>query len=274
MQHELLRRVALNAGYFRRTFRNQTVTDNLDVTPSDYDQFCMTAPTAPRLGGVAGTQICGLYDITPTKAGLASNRISTFAKDYPGETGQTYDGFDLNVNARPAGRFFLLAGFSMGRTITKNCALVDNPQTLRFCDVRQPFQASYRVSGGYTFPGQIQLSGVFQSIPPDSVAATYPARNADAAATLGRSIATPGGVINVPLLKPYTLFTDRVNQLDLRLTKAIQFERYRVEAIVDFYNVFNTSPVLTRTTTYGPAWLTPASILQSAYVKLGGRFSF
>jgi hypothetical protein len=89
-----------------------------------------------------------------------------------------------------------------------------------------------------------------------------------------RRIATPGGVINVPLLKPYALFTDRVNHVDLRVTKAVQFERYRVEAIADFYNVFNTSPVLTRTTTYGLAWLTPSSILQSAYVKLGGRFSF
>jgi len=274
VQHELLRQVALNAGYFHRTFGNFTVTDNLDVTPADFDTFCMTAPTNPRLGSVSGTQICGLYDINPTKAGIASNQIITFAKNYPGKTSQTYDGFDLNVNARPTGRLFLLAGFSTGRSITKNCTLVDNPQTLRFCEVDQPFQGSYRVSGGYTFPAQIQVSGVFQSIPPDSVGATYPARNADAAGTLGRSVATPGGVINVPLLKPYTLFTDRVNQLDLRLTKAVKFERYRAEAIVDFYNVFNTSPVLTRTTTYGPAWLTPASILQSAFVKLGGRFTF
>jgi hypothetical protein len=274
VQHELARRVALNAGYFRRTFGNFTVTDNLDVTPADYDQFCMTAPTDSRLGSVSGSQICGLYDIKPTKAGVASNRIITFAKNFAGKTSQTYDGFDLNVNARPTGKFFLLAGFSIGRSITTNCALVDNPQTLRFCQVKPPFQGSYRVSGGYTFPWQIQVSGVFQSIPPDSVGATYPARNADAAATLGRSIATPGGVINVPLLQPYTLFTDRVNQVDLRLSKALKFERCRVEAIADFYNILNTAPILTYTTTYGPTWLAPSSILQSAYVKLGGRLSF
>ena len=182
------------------------------------------------------------------------------------------------MNARPTGRLFLQAGVSTGRTVTKNCALVDNPQTLRFCEVRQPFLANYRVSGGYTFPWQLQVSGVFQSIPTDPVAtiANYPARNADAASSLGRPIANPGGVINVPLIDPstYTDFADRVNQVDLRLTKGLRVGRYRVDALADFYNAFNVSPVLTYTTTYGPAWLAPTGILQSGYLKLGGRLTF
>ena len=70
------------------------------------------------------------------------------------------------------------------------------------------------------------------------------------------------------------LFADRVNQLDLRLSKGVQFERYRVEVLADFYNAFNTSPVLSYTTVYGPAWLTPASILRSAFVKFGARLTF
>jgi hypothetical protein len=40
------------------------------------------------------------------------------------------------------------------------------------------------------------------------------------------------------------------------------------------HNAFNVAPVLTYTTTYGPAWLTPQTFLQSAFVKLGGRFTF
>jgi hypothetical protein len=288
VQHELLPQVSLNAAYFRRTFGNQTVTNNLDVTPADYDQFCITAPTDPRLVSVSGSQICGLYDIKPAKAALTSNQLITFAKNFPGETSQTYNGFDLNVNARPTGRLFLLAGLSTGRIVTKNCALVNNPQALRFCEIRPPFLGSYRVSGGYTFPGRIEVSGVFQSIPPDPVAgvspvigntavsiADYPVTSAQAV-SLGRPIATLGGVISVPLLNPgsYADFGDRVNQLDLRVTKTVQFEGYRIQGIVDFYNVFNTSPVLSYVSTYGPAWLTPASILQSAFVKLGARFTF
>src|SRR6476619_547536 len=120
------------------------------------------------------------------------------------------------MNARPTGRLFLQAGFAIGRTEVKNCALVDNPQTQRFCDVAPPVMGSYRVSGGYNLPWDVQVSGVFQSTPSDvftpqaggntglSALADYPARTADAIATLGRPIATPGGVITVPLLDPST----------------------------------------------------------------------
>ena len=82
VQHELLPRVSLDVGYYRRTFSNQVVTDNLDVTPADFDPFCVTAPTDSRLGTVSGSQVCGLYDITPAKAGIASNQVIRFAKDY------------------------------------------------------------------------------------------------------------------------------------------------------------------------------------------------
>ena len=64
VQQELLPRVSLEVGYYRRIFGNQTVTDNLDVTPADFDPFCITAPTDPRLGSVSGSQVCGLYDVT------------------------------------------------------------------------------------------------------------------------------------------------------------------------------------------------------------------
>jgi hypothetical protein len=72
----------------------------------------------------------------------------------------------------------------------------------------------------------------------------------------------------------YTDYVDRVNQLDLRITKGVRIGRYRLEAIADFYNVFNANSVLTFNTTYGPAWLTPVTILQSSFIKLGGRFTF
>jgi hypothetical protein len=278
VQHELMARVSLEVGYYRRTFGNQTVTDNLDVTPADFDQFGITAPTDARLGSVSGSRISGLYDIKPAKAGLASSQVITFAKNYAGETSQTFDGIDATVNARPTGRMFLQAGISTGRTDTRNCALVDNPMSLRFCEVKQPFLGNYRVSGGYTFPWQLQLSGVFQSLPPDPVAtiANYSVSDATPGISLGRPIATPGGTIAVPLVDPsnYTDFGDRVNQVDLRLTKGVIVGRYRVDIMADFYNAFNRAPVQTYSTTFGPQWLVPSTFLQSAFLKLGGRFTF
>jgi hypothetical protein len=281
VQHELLPRVSVDAGYYRRVFGNFTVTDNLDITPADFTSFCITAPTDARLGSVSGSQVCGLADISAAKAGVAgtpSNQIIRFSSEYAGERSQVYDGVDFTVNARPTGRLFVQAGISTGRTVTKTCSVVDSPQTLRFCEVAEPFLPNYRVSGGYTFPWQLQISGVFQSIAPvTGTVASLPVNNATPGNTLGRPIATAGGVINAPLINPAenSNFADRVNQLDLRLTKGFRVGRYRLDALVDYYNAFNVSPVQTYTTTYSAAnWLAPTGILQSAYVKLGGRFVF
>lgn len=296
IQHELVSRVSLEAGYFRRTFGNQTVTDNLDITPADFSPFCITAPTDARLGATSGSQICGLYDISPTKAGITSHQLIQFASKYQGATSQVYNGFDFNVNARPTGRFFVLAGVSVGKTVTKNCALVDNPMTLRFCENDQPYLASYRVSGGYTLPWKITVSGVYQSIPPNQIAATpscacwtysnangaytsafganYTVSNTTPGNTLGRSIATPGGTFTVPLLAPYTEFSDRVNQVDLRVTKTIQIEKASLEIMADLYNLFNFNSVLTRNPAYGPSYFQPQSILQANFLKIGARFTF
>ena len=102
--------------------------------------------------------------------------------------------------------------------------------------------------------------------------------NASPGLTLGRPIATPGGSINVPLIDPSDYadvgFSDRVNQLDLRVTKGVRVGAARVDIMVDFYNVFNVAPIQTYTTAYGTNWTRPVLYLQSSYVKLGGRFTF
>ena len=277
VQHQLASHISLDAGYFRRTFGNQTVTNNLDITPSNFDTFCVTVPTNPHLGKASGSQLCGLADINPAYASLTSHQQITFADHFPGQTSQVYDGFDLNINAHPTGRFFLLAGFSIGRTITKNCAVVDNPLTLLNCVSDQPFQGSYRVTGGYTFHWKIQLSGVYQSIPPATFNPTYVVTSTAPGSTLGRPLVE--GTITIPnVVAPYTFFTDRVNQVDIRVTKAISIEtarfKSRIDLMADVYNVFNTSPVLTRNAAIGPTFYTPTAVLQAAFLKLGGRFTF
>jgi hypothetical protein len=297
VQQELVSRISLEAGYFRRMFYNQNVTNNLDITAANFDTFCITLPTgagfgAPPVGanaisGLAGSQVCGLADIQPASAALTTHQVITFANHFPGDATSTYDGFDLNINAHPTGKFFLLAGLSIGRTnagtyvvpvqsgagATQSCAVLDNPMNQLFCHNNQPFQGQYRVSGGYMFPWQLQLSGVYQSIPPASFQPTINVTPATQS-TLGRPL-TEGSLPNVPVAAPYAYFTDRVNQVDLRVTKAIQIKEHaRLELMVDLYNAFNTSPVLTRNNAIGAGFYTPTSILQSGFVKVGGRFTF
>jgi hypothetical protein len=305
VQHELVPHISLETGYFRRTFYNQTVTDNLLTPPSDFNTFCITVPSGAGLGlpsvgagslsSLGGSQVCGLADINPAYAALTTKQVITFANHFPGNATSTYDGFDLNINAHPTGKFFLLAGLSIGRTDagtyvvpaesgtgpTQSCAVLNNPMNQLFCQSNQPFQGQYRVSGGYTFPWKLQLSGVYQSIPPASFQPTINVTPCGTTptpgcieTTLGRPL-TEGSLSNIPVVAPYKYFTDRVNQVDLRVTKTIPIKEHaRLELMVDLYNALNTSPVLTRNNAIGAGFYTPTSILQSGFVKVGGRFTF
>jgi len=68
-----------------------------------------------------------------------------------------------------------------------------------------------------------------------------------------------GGSVTVPVAAPYTFFTDRINQVDLRVTKTIPFEskhfKGRLELMADLYNAFNTSPVLSRNAAIGARFI-------------------
>ena len=74
------------------------VTDNLKVTPSDFDQYCITAPTNPALPN-SGQQLCGLYDVKPALFGQSDNLARPVA-DLGGKLTRVYNGFDATVNAR------------------------------------------------------------------------------------------------------------------------------------------------------------------------------
>ena len=132
IQHELLPRVSVEVLYTRRAQGNFQATDNLLVTPDDYDPYCVTAPTDPRLPGGGGFEICGLYDITPEKFGL-SKRYTTHADNLGGRS-QVYDGVDVTMNARMDNGLFVSGGMSSGHTSTDNCAVIDSPEK-RFCRV-------------------------------------------------------------------------------------------------------------------------------------------
>src|SRR4029079_1161319 len=51
VQHALPPHAPVNAGYFRTWYGNFLVTDNQATAVTDYDQFCVTAPSDQRLPG-------------------------------------------------------------------------------------------------------------------------------------------------------------------------------------------------------------------------------
>ena len=110
---------------------------------------------------------------------------------------------------------------------------------------------NYRVSGGYTFPWEIQLSGVFQSLPTEPIAGTGAAARSVAVANYTVTNATrasrwAGRLPRraAPSLCPWLIRRTHTQTLatastkvDLRVTKGrAPAERYRVDIMADFYN--------------------------------------
>jgi hypothetical protein len=294
-QQQIFPRVSVEAGYFRRWYGNFGLTDNLSVTASDFDQYCITAPVDSRLPGGGGNQICGLYNVTPAKFSVPANNFVTLASNY-GKQIEHWNGIDLSFNARLLQGLTLQGGVSTGRTSTDNCAIVaQHPELLwtaqtaiplAYCHVDSPFLTQVKTLGSYTIPKvNVQFGASFQSNPGPLVQATYNAPTAQVAQSLGRPLSGNAANVQVNLLgsnalavTPTTatagvLYGDRVNQLDLRVGKIFRFGQRRTSVNLDIYNALNSSAVLTESTAYGN-FRQPQIVMVARFVKVSAQLDF
>jgi hypothetical protein len=275
VQRELTSGVSANVGYFRRWYGNFTATDNLLVTPADYDPFCITAPADPRLPGGGGNEICGYYDVTPSKFGQSEEFITLATEDF-GRRTEIYNGVDMTVNARLGGGASVSGGVSIGRVATNNCEVIDSPESALFCDVTPPFQPNIKFMGVYPLPWWgIQIAGALQNVPGAEITANYVARNSEIAPTLGRNLASgANGTRTLPLIQPGTLYEDRQTQLDFRATKRFTLGGTRILGSLDVFNILNVAGIDAINNAYGPNWLRPTRIQGTRYVKFSAQLDF
>ena len=148
----------------------------------------------------------------------------------------------------------------------------ESPDT-RFCRVTPPFQMDVKFAVSYPLPWNVQVSGTFQSSPGPEITASWAAPNALVQPSLGRPLAS-GNTATVALVSPGTMYGDRFNQVDARVTKIIRFGGTSLRGMVDVYNVFNSGAVLALNTTFGPRWQQPLTVLSGRFVKLGVQVDF
>jgi hypothetical protein len=277
IQRQVSPTMSVSGGYYRNWFGNFRVTDNLAVAPADYNEYCIKAPPDSRLPGGGGQQMCGLYDITPTKFGL-SNNLVTKASNF-GKQRRVNDFFNITLTGKIGSRIDVGGGFDTGRSLSERCFVVDSPQELRDCKVVTPFSAQTQVKlhGSYRLPGEVFLSGVFQNMSGPEIDASYSATNAEIAPSLNRNLA--GNARTAPVaanLVPLgTMFEGRITRLDLRVSKRVSIsKRLRADGYVDAYNIMNGSAILTGTNVYGPRWLLPTTIVEGRLVQFGANISF
>jgi hypothetical protein len=275
-------KVGVTVGYYRTSYGNLTVTDNVLATPADYTQYCVTAPIDSRLANGGGYPVCGLFDISRTKFGQVSNVVVN--SDKFGTWTQVFNGVDILMNARFGAAGFVSGGFSTGQTVTDNCGAPNFPP--QFCRNTLPFagQSELKVSAVYPLPWWgVQVSGVYQNLPGIPVSATWVAPNSVIAPALGRNLAAcpaPTGACTatatVQLIEPGTAREARNSQLDMRFSKTVSLGRARLRGNFEIYNVFNSADVILMNTTYSPtnSWLRPTSILAARLIKLSGQINF
>jgi hypothetical protein len=271
VQHQLHPRLSVNAGYHRRQFYTLDVTDNLNLSPDEWNAFDIVTPNDSRLPD-AGRPVT-MYSLNQNKVGTPTENLRT----YSSINTSTYNGFEVSANARFSKALFF-GGVTTERRATESCDERDNPNGLRFCDSIPPFRTTVKFSAAYQLPYDFQLSGTFMSVPGADIDANYTVT----AAIAGRSIigSTAGGTtISVNLVEPNTLFLDYRKTLDVRLARNFRLDRVRIQPFADIFNVMNWGTVTAVNETFGanPAtnpWLSPQAIQDGRYVRFGVQMSF
>ena len=79
--------------------------------------------------------------------------------------------------------------------------------------------------------------------------------------------------MTVNLVPPGTLYGERLNQLDVRLTKTLRFARTRTDVNLDLYNALNGNAVTLQSNDFA-IWQRPQGILAARFAKISAQFSF
>jgi hypothetical protein len=272
-------------------------------------------PKDPKLPGGGGYTLT-YEEIAPAKFNQYDN-LYTLA-DNAGGIINRYNGVDGSVNARLQQGLTVQAGFSTGNVIEDECGLAAQhpdvyissigslgggslgfgspfiggiaqiPQS--FCHRESGWQTNYKGLASYNVPKiDVVVSGTFHSLP-------YPGSNFPSIinqslggqafllfpeTSLGRPFSGVDAVQFFNVVKPGTVYGDRLNGLDLRLGKILKYGRTKALVSVDIFNVTNSNAIDVYQQTYGPTILTPQStylnplsITQARFFKISAQFDF
>jgi hypothetical protein len=297
VQHELLPRLSIEAGYNRRWWGNFFVTDNTRTTAADYDTYSIVIPQHENLPG--GGSSAQFVAITQAASSRGAQNYMTSEKDYGDARTSYWHGMDFNATARLAGGLTVQGGTSTGRGVRNNCAVTAAlPELLGSgrvdsCDVTEKWTTSFRGLASYTVPKiGVLVSTSMRSIETTpgagvatnglSLAANYVVPNTMIVESLGRlpANATAAQTTTINLLNPGELYTlKRTSLVDMRFAKILRFGGRRADIGIDLYNLFNSNVTTAYQQTYeqrtnGAAWLTPTAIAAPRLARFHATLSF
>ena len=277
VQHQLLPRLSIFAGWYQTRSYDAQRTINVLRTTSNYAPFQVPNPLNN------GEQIT-IYKLDPAQVGKVDTVVTNSDINH-----RDYQAYEVSIQGRWAGGGTVTGGWAMERVRTVSCD-TPNPNQFRFCDQTGglyqelgavpsiPYRHEFKFTASQPLPWEFLVGASVLSYP-GAIAVPNPATWGPSLNTMWSVPAAlfPGGrteVVTVPLIPPGTQFLDRWNQLDLSFRRTFRAGRYQMQPALEIYNVFNSSVVLNQNQNFGPALGRPATTLQGRLFKLSGLLRF
>jgi hypothetical protein len=315
---KIARGISVETDFIHRKWGNLPAEVNRAWSLADFDTFTYQLPQDSRLPGGGGNALT-YYDIKPASFGKTPDNFLTFANNVGGAF-NNFTGLDVTVNTRLRS-VIMQGGTSSGNVVEDSCGVVKaHPEyyifgpwggTGGFLDTflggigQWPQQFCHRESGWktnvkglaiYNVPKfDIQLSGTFRSLPyagnefpsvqSQSLGGQVLAFNIPGGpntTSLGRPFGTGNVVEFLNVVQPGALYGNRLNAVDLRLSKVLNlkiFNEGKAHLNFDIYNLFNSNTTEVYQRSYSApsptsTYLNPLSIMAARYIKFGTQIDF
>ena len=268
--------VSVTAAWYHQREGNLWAGRDTFFGPGDFTPFQIANP-------MGGGEMISVYNLKP---GTLTGDVVTFSSE---TDRRVYNGFEFSAQARLPNGATLMGGWFTDRKVSTLCDTND-PNLLRFCDqsgeLHQdlgevpglPYRHEFKAALAYPLPWDLQLGLSFLSYPGGSTG------NDGNAPWLDVNYPVPAGAflpvggrtrsVTVLLIPPGGKYLKRWNQLDLSFKRNFRVGGVEILPSLDFYNLNNSSVVLSELESFGGALGRPLSTLPGRFMRLGALVRF
>ncbi len=267
--------VRVGAMLYYRTNRKQIGQVNLAQPAAAYTKHTVTIPNGPG-GTVASPKptTAEVYNVSVAANAATADNV----RDNAEYLDTDYKGVEFTATKRFSKKWQMQMGFTLGKNSggVSGGTDLNDPNNTRFPQgiVGNDSEKALRVSGSYTMPYDISLSGSLVANNGYPYVSTYSLTRA-AAALQGITLTRASQTIQLSERGDERL--DNVVLLDMRLAKTFRFGGRSISPQIDFFNITNADTVVNTTTAVGPSYLRPAGgdpILSPRIIRIGFSLNF
>jgi hypothetical protein len=282
VQHTLTSGLSVSGSFVRGDFRDMPMSYNSLVSPADYTPVQIYNP-------VDGTPLT-IYNLNAAKAtSVAIIDTSSSAQK------KVFTGYTVSFNARLPHGIRAFGGFNADRVQWNNCGQPDDPNLTRLCDDWQndlPMQKSLKLSATVPAKWGIIASGSWQNLQGyntgvDGHATGVPSYGSAFVITrttrypLGCPAPCPAGALvapnltlpslTVPLQAYGAVFTERINEVEIRVARTFKHRGMSIEPRFDVFNLLNSDTATAwRSVNYGTSsYLQASAVPPARFAGLG-----